>query len=179
MERVPILPLIKQKTNHTCGAASLLCVLRFYGRRGIKEEILAKELKTDIHRGVASLTLALVAKRHGLKAQKRQGLKMFDISDELKKNHLIIVDFQAWRSHQEQRFPWRKIWVDGHYAVVQAMNRKHVWLMDPWLGKIIRLTHKRFLTRWHTAESKSSDNVGPRYKFVHSAVIINGQADKL
>ena len=108
MDRLPKLPLVKQKTNHTCGAASLLCVLRFYKQRGLKEEELAKEMKADAHRGVASRNLCLVAKRHGLKARRRQGLKLSDIRDELRNSHAVIVDFQAWRSHREQRFPVEK-----------------------------------------------------------------------
>jgi len=177
LQRLPDLPLVKQKSNYTCGAASLLCVLRFYGFRGLKESDLAKKLMTDIRFGVDSGTLAKVAKRYGLKAQCRVGLKISDLELELKKGHPVIVDFQAWRTHKEQRSPWRKIWVDGHYSVIQNMDRWHIWLMDPWIGRIVRLTHRQFLARWHTDETRSDDRP-TKHRVRRSAVIIHGRADK-
>lgn len=127
----------------------MLCALRFFGIRDIDEKGLSIELKTNPETGVESDRMERVAKNYGVTAKYESRLDLTRLESYLKNKKVAILDYQAWRTPEEAQDSWKDTWTSGHYAVLQAMDNTHLWLMDPWLGRVIKLRRKAFLERWH------------------------------
>ena len=144
---VPV-PLISQGRPWSCGAASLMSVLVYYGVFDDAESQLDAELRPDPERGTAVTSIVAAARRFGLDAEARTGLNIDDLAHELTSGAVVIAAIQAWPAAPVR--DWRTAWEDGHYVVVVGVSRERVYVMDPSVRTGYGyLPRDEFVARWH------------------------------
>ena len=159
------LPLCRQATDYTCGAAALQSILYYYGDEW-GEASLAEQLKSDPERGTNYRNIISIAQTEGLQAEAKTGMTLDEIKSDVKAKKLVIVAFQAW---SEDPSKYSDDWNDGHYAVVVGYDNDRIYFMDPLqLGNYTYIENTEFLSRWHDTDN---DNVT---KLEHFGVIVWG-----
>ncbi len=111
-------PMFNQSTYYTCGPASSMSVLKYFGLgKGNNEMYLANLMKTSTETGTRFWNLAEVLNQRGLSAVVYTGLSIADLRNALRKNQAVIINFD---------------YDGGHYVVLAGMDNTHVYFMDPW-----------------------------------------------
>lgn len=125
---------VRQKKNYWCGPASLKMVLKYYGIEA-KEADLAKQASAIPETGVTADNLVKTAKTYGLTGFVKNQAEMTDISHYVLDRRIpVIVD-------------WFQI-DDGHYSVVVDINKKYIYLADPYVGQLVSYRLNAFYRIW-------------------------------
>lgn len=126
-----------QKTDHTCGPASLRMVFDSLWGATLPEAELADWLATDIDTGTRQRTIEGLVRRFGLSARSSHTeTTIDDLRELLRCGHVIMVLY-----HLEAE-------TTDHYAVVKRITDDEVVLNDPWLGPDVCLTTEDFEAMW-------------------------------
>ncbi len=143
-------PLIRQATHYSCGPASLLSILYYWGVYDGPESDLYARLATTEADGTRPDKLVAAAKAFGLAASMREGVTLCELRKALAAGQTVIVNFQAWRDGKTAGTPWRQDWEDGHYAVLVGMTADKAYFMDPSTGGALAFVPLDELPdRWH------------------------------
>jgi acetylornithine deacetylase/succinyl-diaminopimelate desuccinylase-like protein/predicted double-glycine peptidase len=165
------LPLVRQETGYSCGAAAMLSVLKYWRVYDGLEKGLYGVLETTPADGTEPAKLAEGARSFGLKAEWRQDLGFADLRAALQRGDTPILDIQAWPDPGTEKASWRDDWDDGHYAVLLGMDADYAYFMDPSSdGKYAYIALPELSDRWHDEETRH----GPHWRFQHLAVFIHG-----
>jgi predicted double-glycine peptidase len=162
-------PYERQTTNCSCGAASLLAVLRYWlVMPNTKDRTLFGPLGTNCKIGTDSKSIIKLAQRFGLNADISNGTSIAALRQALRNNIPPIVNFQAWPVRKTRPLTDRK---DGHYAVLIAMDSTNAFFMDPAVGggKISWLPIAEFERAWLDLETAG--------KVSRRAILIRGAAN--
>ena len=145
------LPSIRQTTDYTCGAASLLSVLNYYGLYEDSEIDLAEELESDEDWGTDPVNIVKVAQRYGLVTHEHTRMTIESLAEFVRGGIPVIVAYQAWSEEEDH---WQDCWLDGHYSVVVDVDSENVYFEDPSLGagEIGFIPAGEFLARWHDVD---------------------------
>ena len=156
-----LLPLVTQETGYSCGVASLLSVLNYWGIFPGSESDLYKELGTTPE-GTDGDKIIEFAKARGLAAREDKNLSLSDLQKALAVGETAILSIQAW-SELEGQIDWKKATAEGHYVVLVGVDGHFLYAMDPMIeGTYGYLPLGEFDDRWHD---------GGDY---HSAILIKG-----
>lgn len=165
-------PIIRQATYYSCGAASLLAILYYWKAYDDTESSLYESLHTTEENGTDPGNIVKVARQHGLDAYTKDHLRLSELRDALNRGATVILDLQAWRDSKEKRLPWKKIWESGHYVVLVAMDDHFIYTMDPSAGVgYAYLPLHEFLVRWHDYEERN----GEKIRFHRLGIFIQGK----
>jgi predicted double-glycine peptidase len=146
VDRLISVPLCRQATDYTCGAAALQSVLGFYGE-DIREGELAEKLKSNSKDGTAYHEIADFARSRGCSVQVKTGASLGDLKKWLNSRQPVICLIQAWPDRQVK---YADDWEDGHYVVAVGYDAKNIYFMDPsTLGNYTYIPIPQFLERWH------------------------------
>lgn len=161
------MPLVRQSTEFSCGAAALLSVLEYYGIDEYNESEVMKEIGTTTE-GSEIENMAALAERHGLKTEVLTDVTLPFLKRHVDRGQGVIVDAQAWPDDSVPHTPYPENWNDGHYLVVIGLDSEKVYFMDPsLLGGRGFIPVPEFLDRWHEVSSKGE-------KLQHTAVFFYG-----
>ena len=167
------LPIVVQETNYSCGAASLLSVLSYWGVFSGEESELYEPLGTTPEDGTEPTKIVAVAESYGLKTSLKEHVNIDDLKKAVKKGISVILDLQAWRSEEEKKLSWANVWESGHYVVVVGIDHRYAYFMDPSAGPAYAYTSLWELDeRWHDYED-GSEGVS---RSDHLAIFIQGTA---
>lgn len=181
--RLPVnflkVPLVRQATTYSCGAAALLAVLAYWRVYDGGESSLYQELNTTPEEGTDPLNMQKYALKLNLKAELLVDQTLDDLEASLNKGIPAIVDFQAWPEDVQGRVKnlltdrdWEKEWESGHYAVLVTMDESYLYFMDPsTMGGYTYIPRKEFPARWHDYENRA----GARVENIHMALYISGR----
>lgn len=163
-------PLIRQATSYSCGAAAALGIFNYWDvYRGTETAALHEALETHPDHGTHPDSIVRVARRHGLRAELKEQTEIADLRRGLRRGQTIILDIQAWREDTDT--PWRERWEDGHYVVLIGLDRHYAYFMDPVLeGKYGYIPLDELKERWHDYE----DRTGKRREYIRAAIFISG-----
>jgi predicted double-glycine peptidase len=165
------LPLVRQQTGYSCGAAAMLSVLKYWRVFDGEEKSLYPVLQTTPKDGTEPSKLAEGARSFGLRAEWRQNLGFADLRAALARGDTPILDIQAWPDPGTEKASWRDDWDDGHYVVLIGMDGENAYFMDPSSdGKYAYIPLPELSDRWHDFE----DRHGPAWRFEHLAVFVHG-----
>ncbi len=165
------LPAMRQATDYSCGAASLLSVLTYWGVYDGTESGLYKELETTPKDGTEPPSLARAAERRGLAAELREGMTVKDLRDAVARGATVILDIQAWKD-AKSTVSWENDWDDGHYVVLAGVDDDNAYVMDPAASSGFGwLPLAELELRWHDFE----DRHGTVRRYVHAGVVIAGK----
>jgi predicted double-glycine peptidase len=166
-------PLISQATPWTCGAASLMAALVYFGVFDEPESRLDDELHATPEQGVHPERIAAEARAFGLAAEVRTGLTLDQLAAELARGSIVILDLQAWPAGRSARASLDVGWEDGHYVVLVGLDDRHVYAMDPSVRTgYAYLTRDALLKRWHDYEVRD----GRREEYERLGIVLRGRA---
>ncbi len=162
-------PLVRQNTDYSCGAAALLSVLFYWKAYDGTEESLYQSLGTTQKDGTEPGPMARVAIEHGLIADIRRGMTVQDLRKHLSEGTTVILDIQAWSD--DPVTDWKNEWNSGHYVVLTGMDAAHAYFMDPSNPALYTyLPIPELVERWHDVELQ-----GGAIKQVHYlGIVIRG-----
>jgi len=142
-------PLIRQSTDYSCGAAAMLAVFAYYGNLDYDESQLMKLLRTDDVNGTDERDMVRVSKKHGIPATFKLNQTLDDLRASLAQKNPVIVDVQAW-PEKPHKIPLTDVWTDGHFVVAVGMDDANIYFMDPsHLGSRGYWPLREFEDRWH------------------------------
>ena len=126
-----------------CGPASLKIVLGYYGVNKSEEE-LAGLCKVKRGLGTDDKVIKRVAEKLGFKVKIKNNSSYKDIKKWLDKGVPVIVD---WFARGRNDYPESEM-ADGHYSVVTGLDDKFIYLQDPEIGKMRKITRNDFMRVW-------------------------------
>jgi predicted double-glycine peptidase len=163
-------PLVSQGWPWTCGGASLMATLLYFGVFDGPESRLDEEMGATPDNGTRVVNIVDEARRFGLTADPRTGLALADLDRELSHGGVVIVALQAWATSPVA--DWRTHWEDGHYVVVVGLDRDRVYVMDPSIRTGYGyLTRDQFVERWHDYDLED----GRRVVYDQLGIVIRGE----
>lgn len=129
-----VLPVrMRRQTTGACGPYALAAVLLYHGVR-VPVRRLAKLMGTTRAHGTKPPRLRAAARSLGFDVWVRQWAELRDLRRVLKRNRPPVV---LWFSEQE-----------GHYSVVVGLDQRFVYLADPELGRVRKLSRRFFRRCW-------------------------------
>lgn len=149
-------PTTRQKTEYTCGPASLKAVFHYFGIE-TTEEVLAASLKTTPAEGTAWSDMVRVSQENGFRIIHDGKLTIAKMKKFLDKKLPVIVGFQACMGRNHD---YSNEWDAGHYAVVIGYNKKGFVFEDPYIDMRICLSYKQFVSRWRLDVTQKKINYG-------------------
>lgn len=163
-------PLVSQAWPWTCGGASLMATLLYFGVFDGPESRLDEEMGATPDNGTRVVNIVAEARRFGLTADARTGLALADLERELSHGVVVIVALQAWPTSPVA--DWRTHWEDGHYVVVVGLDSDRVYVMDPSIRTGYGyLTRDQFVQRWHDYDVQD----GRRVVYDQLGIVIRGE----
>src|SRR3954470_15117920 len=119
-----------RQSRAMCGPACLKIVLAYFGSP-ISEKRLSEASRASRTSGATGANLARGARRFGFDASLIDQASFHLIQSWLSKGVPVIVDWMSTvTSH-----PTRTSMACGHYSVVRGLDRKHIFLQDPAVGR--------------------------------------------
>lgn len=140
-------PMIRQQTGFSCGAAALQSVLQYWGRTIDDERLLYNRLGTKPEGGTRPKSIATVARELGLDAVARQLLTHDDLYWATKRGETVILSLQRWGANLPE-----EECTDGHFVVLMGImgdDDEEVFVMDPYTGTVAWMPASDLLDRWH------------------------------
>jgi ABC-type bacteriocin/lantibiotic exporter with double-glycine peptidase domain len=132
-----------RQSHAMCGPASLRIVLAYFGRP-LREEVIARACRSSDKTGTTGAKLVYGARRLGFVASIVDGADLRTIQRWLDRDVPLIVD---WMSAIARR-PGRAMMPCGHYSVVCGLDREHIFLQDPAIGRRRRIQRREFMDLW-------------------------------
>jgi predicted double-glycine peptidase len=167
-------PILRQATVYSCGAAALQAVLAYWDVYDGGESKLYGPLACTEADGTEPDSIVRVARQYGLTAELKENQMVKDLQEALAAGTTVILDMQAWRDRTKTP-DWTKAWEDGHYVVLVGLDKDFVYLMDPSiLGTYAFVTIPEFLDRWHDYEARH----GKRREYQHAAIFVRGKSPR-
>ena len=161
------LPIIRQATSYTNGAACVMSVLSYanYGF-DIRESELADALGANEDEGVMASEMVdylNAARLDGdpdayFSAEFRQGMTLSDLKAELDNGRPVICAIQAWNWNDEDGsysmdLDYTDEWECGHWVVAVGYNNNNVFFMDPsTAANYTYIPNNKLMERWHDYE---------------------------
>ncbi len=166
-------PDLRQDTDYSCGASALQAVFAYWGI-DMTESTLRKELRSNPEDGTKPEDIIRVARKHGLRAEMREGIGISDLRKAWEARIPVIVDIQAWQDNPQTSPPWDSDWEDGHYVVLLGVDDRNIYVEDPsLLGSRGVIPQQEFLSRWHDYEGKPPYDSKDR-AYIHMGLFIEG-----
>lgn len=158
-------PLVRQSTSFSCGAASFLSVLGYYGFSPREQQIM--QLMDTSFGGTDPESFVKAAKFFKLKTEMKENISHDTIVKLLNENVPVVLAIQAWNGDKNKDY--KNEWQDGHWVVTIGYDDEGYYFMDPSQIGYSYLTKKELDDRWHD-KSKQNDKTYNRL-----AVIVYGK----
>lgn len=126
-----------------CGPASLKILLSYYGIEKTEGE-LARLCRIKKGLGTDSKRIKKAAEQLGFKVRIKNKSNFKDIENWLGKGVPVIVN---WFTRDRTDYSDSAV-SDGHYSVVVGLDDEFIYLQDPEIGKIRKLSREDFMTVW-------------------------------
>ncbi|HNF96593.1 MAG TPA: C39 family peptidase, partial [Pseudomonadota bacterium] len=172
-DALPI-PLVRQQSDHSCGPAVLVAVLRYFQVWDGPETNLHRLLGTSADQGTLPEAIAFGARRFGLQASVEQPMTLVQLQSAVRAGKPVILELQAWRDPKGRRESWLNNWDDGHYVVLTGMDHQYAYFMDPSTDNAYTYVPlQELLSRWHDVNPVR----GPRSQHdYHLGIVISAPA---
>src|SRR5260221_9609416 len=173
--RVIPVPLVRQKTDYSGGAAGVRALLRYWENaryKEVSEPALYARLGTTSKNGTDPYPMAAYLDAEpSLSAQVLHTTpSIADLEAAIDRGEPPIVDLEAWQNVASvaDLKPWATDWADGHYVVLIAYDADNFFFMDPSTGRhYAYIPRAEFVDRWH-------DVVGPHNRHTqHLAIFVH------
>jgi len=138
-----------RETPGMCGPASLKMVLDYYGVKKSEKE-LAKLTGWNKELGIDDVAIKKAAEIFGFKVKIKNNSNFKDIQSWLDRGVPVIVN---WFTRGNKNYTDSEV-ADGHYSVAVGLDEKNIYLQDPELGQIRKMSKSDFMTVWFDFRGK-------------------------
>ena len=145
---LPVKPFQETLRGGYCGPASLKMVLDYYGIDKSEEEV-ALACNRDSSLGTDDASIKKVAESYGLKVEIENNSSFESIQKWLDKQVPVIVN---WFTRGRIDYGVEDV-PDGHYSVVVGLDDEYIYLQDPEIGRLRKLSRDDFLRVWFDFKS--------------------------
>ncbi|MBA2544958.1 MAG: C39 family peptidase [Deltaproteobacteria bacterium] len=160
-------PLVRQATEYTCGVASLLSVLGYYGVPDINEGDLATKLGSDPDGGTNYREIVEYARSVGLTVTTKTNMTIAELTARIDQKHPVMLALQAWVD-DPATVDWTETFENGHYVVATGYDAENIYFMDPYMrGTYTFIPRAQLEQRWH-----DGDGEGP---LEHFGILFSGR----
>ena len=125
----------KQKEEHTCGAACVRMILEEAGTKKSENEII-NLLGTNKKEGTRNKSFSIAAEKLNLNYITGKNVSFKKLKELLKKGYKLITCYFLVSEDS------------GHYAVIKKIDKKYIYLLDPWFGPKTKYSLRYFRTVW-------------------------------
>ncbi|PIN94040.1 hypothetical protein COU54_00530 [Candidatus Pacearchaeota archaeon CG10_big_fil_rev_8_21_14_0_10_31_24] len=146
-------PKFRQRYEYDCGAKLLQSVLAYYGME-IREELIAKEAKTNEKSGTLIKNILKVLDKYGLKYDSKS-MTIKDLKKYVSKKIPVMLLLQAW---SYQNLDYSKTFESSHWVAVIGFDKGKVIFEDPYSFKLTYLTENELDERWHGRDDNNHVN---------------------
>jgi predicted double-glycine peptidase len=149
------LPDVQQPDQFSCGAASLMSILAYYGAGPEDYDVLKKKLNTTEKNGTDYHQMIRFASEQGLQADAKADMKLAQLEKCLDECKPVICSIQAYAEKvpEDKRAEAYRKDDNGHYLVAIGYDADNIYFMDPSLtGRRGFLPKAEFDARWHDNE---------------------------
>lgn len=157
------LPIFRQGTNYTCGAACVLSILRYTSYEfDIREDYMIEALHATEEDGVNWINIMnyLNAVRLNdmdhqyFEVTKKEHMTVDDLLKEIKKGHPVLCDIQAWNCDENEEYSmdldYSQEWECGHWVIAIGYLRDNIIFMDPsTAANYTYIPKDKLVARWH------------------------------
>lgn len=161
-------PFVRQSTTYSCGSASFLAILGYYGHN-IPEKDAMKILDTTLG-GTSPEDFIKAAKKFNFSAQLKTNMTLGNVRKHIDGQTPVILDIQAWNDEKDNP-DYSEEWKDGHYVVACGYDSEGLFFMDPSQIGYSYLKNKDLMNRWHDI---GDDNK----RYHHLGIIVSGKEPK-
>jgi len=172
MKKFRLLKATRQSTEYSCGASALQAVLSYWGK-DLDEAELMKVLHTTPEDGTYPEDIIRVAHELGFETEIKENLTLNEVEKSTEQGNPVIVCGQAWRSREDSKKALTEDWEHGHYVVILAVDKDHVYFEDPYvrMGKGF-MPRQIFEEHWHNIGGKTPTETS---KQMHLGIFIRGE----
>jgi predicted double-glycine peptidase len=151
------LPDTVQAKGHTCGAAALLAICRYYGVGPRSERRIVEDM--DFGKGGSDPKHVLrAAKKYRLAWEEFRPMTIQQLRTCLDLRRPVMLMLQAWADPRPTTY--KDHWDDGHWVVAIGHDPTGIYFEDPSLeGARGYLTDAQLDERWHDIEGKDDHHV--------------------
>jgi predicted double-glycine peptidase len=149
------LPEVQQPDEYSCGVASLMAILAYYGTGPEDYDDLKKQIGTTQKSGTDYHRMLRFAKEQGLRADVMHHMTLGQLEACLLEGKPVVCAIQAYAENTpaRQRADVYKREDNGHYLVAIGYDDDNIYFMDPSLtGRRGFLPKAEFQARWHDNE---------------------------
>ena len=149
------LPEVQQPDEYSCGVASLMAILAYYGTGPEDYEDLKKEIGTTQKSGTDYHRMLRFATEQGLRADVIHDMTLGQLEACLLEGKPVVCAIQAYAENTpaRQRADVYHRDDNGHYLVAIGYDDDNIYFMDPSLtGRRGFLPKAEFQARWHDNE---------------------------
>jgi predicted double-glycine peptidase len=149
------LPEVQQPDEYSCGVASLMAILAYYGTGPEDYADLKKEIGTTQKSGTDYHRMLRFAKEQGLRADVMHHMTLGQLEACLLEGKPVVCAIQAYAENTpaRQRADVYHRDDNGHYLVAIGYDDDNIYFMDPSLtGRRGFLPKAEFQARWHDNE---------------------------
>jgi len=140
---LPVKPFQETLYKNMCGPASLKMVFGYYGIEKSEEEI-AKISGATENSGTDEEGMKRATESLGFNVEIKNNSTFEDIQYWLDKKTPVIVN---WFTRGRTDYPEEDV-PDGHYSVAVGLDDKFIYLQDPEIGKLRKITKENFVKVW-------------------------------
>lgn len=140
------LPSVRQQRSHTCAAACLRAICKFFKVGSAAERDFAKKLDSHPEGGTAPADIVKTCEDWGLGVEAKEKMTIKQLKNYVKSGVPVICAMQAWGSPKQYSNDQ-----SGHYVVAIGYDDRNVYFMDPAMVSGSRgfLPDDVFVSRWH------------------------------
>jgi predicted double-glycine peptidase len=150
---IPV-PLCRQDTSYYCGVAVMQSLLAYWGGEDIRQDILAKELKTTEKMGTNYYNIITLAQSKGYQASFIANISLAELMHYIDLKIPVICLIQAYADHSK-----KELFINlknGHYVIAIGYDNKYVYFMDPsTIANYTYIEKEEFLERWIDRDSQN------------------------
>jgi hypothetical protein len=165
---------VRQATSYTCGVASSLAILNYYGIEA-REDSLAESFGTTEEAGTSPQQIVAGFASYGLEAILKVNTSLEDLGANLRNGIPTMVAIQAWLDPYPAA-DWASNWEDGHWVIVIGMDGRNIYFEDPsLLGTRGWMPKDEFLARWHDYAGSGPYNPATDKALMHLSISVRGK----
>lgn len=140
---LPVKPFQETLHGSFCGPAVIRMILDFYGIEKSEAEI-ATISGNDPNLGIGENQIISVLESFSLKTETKNFASYQDLENYLSKGIPVIVD---WFTRGRADYAEDEV-ADGHYSIVVGLDATHIYLQDPEVGRVRKISREDFLRVW-------------------------------
>lgn len=148
MTKLEVKPFQETLHESMCGPASLKIVLNYFGIEKSEAELATLMGKSDL--GTSAEGFAKAAEALGLSCEVKDESEFEDVLVWLDKDVPVIVN---WFTRGRKDYPDGAV-ADGHYSVVTGLDDEYIYLQDPEIGGMRKMSLSDFRQVWFDFSGK-------------------------